>query len=368
MLINVSQHFGDDTIEFIDDQHIMSPAKAEWKVGKSIKRAPDMKETATIPVAIPGGGFLKTEVGYKTLQGKNPRPPHKPNQDALSIFVVDGHPNLVVYACFDGHGPYGEHASNFCRSRLHPSMLARGDQLNTNPKQALIDALAEVHSAFCSEETAKAGVDPIVSGTTCVAVLFDGKTMHVANVGDSRAIIGVMDNEKHELKTTELTDDHKPQRPDEKARLEKSSALLLTEREVRGFGDESKIYICRERGGDIVYGVLFTRSLGDLDAHNHLGVSALPEMTERIISENDRYIIIASDGVWDYMTNEEVMAFCTQFSDPLKAAEALVAEASNRWETRDADHRRDDITAIILKLGIVEAAAVSAVTNPADET
>jgi serine/threonine protein phosphatase PrpC len=360
LIFNVSQQsmMGDEKIEFVDEQNITSPPKADWKVGKAIKRAPDMKETVAVPVVIPqnqGGGVIKAEVGYKTLQGKNPRPPHKPNQDALSIFIVEGHPNLVVFACFDGHGPYGEHASQFCRSRLHPAMLNQGnDMLNTDPRQAFINAIADVHAQFCSDETTKQGVDPVVSGTTCVALLFEGKNIHIANVGDSRAIVGTIDSMKKQLKADPLTDDHKPQRPDERARLEQSSALLLTEREVRGFGDDSKIYICRERGGDIVYGVLFTRSLGDADAHIHLGVSAIPEMGLRTLGDNDRYFILASDGVWDYMTNEEVMDYCATNSDPLKAAEAIVADASERWATRDADNRRDDITVLVVKTDLIE--------------
>ena len=247
-------------------------------------------------------------------------------------------------------------------------MLDQGhDLLLSDPRQAFINAIGAVHAQFCSDETTKQGVDPVVSGTTCVAVLFDGKQMHIANVGDSRAIIGTIDPDKKVLKADPLTDDHKPQRPDERARLEQSSALLLTEREVRGFGDDSKIYICRERGGDIVYGVLFTRSLGDADAHIHLGVSATPEMGLRTLGDSDRYIVLASDGVWDYMTNEEVMEYCNTNKDPLKSAEAIVSDASERWATRDADNRRDDITVVVVKMDIVEPAPKIDPTPPAPE-
>ena len=106
LIFNVNQQnmMGEEKIDFVDEQNITSPPKADWKVGKAIKRAPDMREAVTIPVTIPkaqGGGFINAEVGYKTLQGKNPKPPHKPNQDALSIFIVEGHPNLVLFACFE---------------------------------------------------------------------------------------------------------------------------------------------------------------------------------------------------------------------------------------------------------------------------
>jgi hypothetical protein len=106
LIFNVSQHnmMGEEKIDFVDEQHITSPSKADWKVGKAIKRAPDLKESVVIPVVIPknqGGGIIKAELGYKTLQGKNPKPPHKPNQDAFSVFIVEGFPNLVVFSCFE---------------------------------------------------------------------------------------------------------------------------------------------------------------------------------------------------------------------------------------------------------------------------
>ena len=50
---------------------------------------------------------------------------------------------------------------------------------------------------------------------------------------------------------------------------------------MRGCGDDDKVYVCRERKGDIVYGVLFTRSIGDYDAHQNLGVESKPEVSER---------------------------------------------------------------------------------------
>ena len=109
-----------------------------------------------------------------------------------------------------------------------------------------------------------------------------------------------------------LSDDHKPQRRDERARLDATSAVLLTEREVRGCGDDNKVYVCRERDGDIVYGVLFTRSIGDFDAHQHLGISELPEISEVPIMPSTGFLVLASDGVWDHMTNQEVVdAFAT---------------------------------------------------------
>ena len=123
-------------------------------------------------------------VGYTTLQGKNPKPPHKPNQDSLSIFSVNGYPHLAMFSVFDGHGPYGEHASHFRRSALHQAFLKNAkDVIEKDPQLVLETAIFDVHSRFCSDSSAKAGVDPVVSGTTLVSFLLDGTKLYAANVG-----------------------------------------------------------------------------------------------------------------------------------------------------------------------------------------
>lgn len=359
MVFNLSSrsHVDPDDPEFSDDQHIMSPPEADWKIGKSLKRAPAMKQTHYFPVKVNGSDNIQKvmcAVGYTTLQGKNPKPPHKPNQDSLSVVSVQGFPNLAIFSVFDGHGPYGEHASHYCRSAIHEAFLKNPkDVIQNNPQQALETAIADLHSKFCSDSTVKAGVDPVVSGTTLVSVMLDGTKLIAANVGDSRAILGSY-NEDHTMKITELTDDHKPQREDEKKRLEEAKAILLTESEIRGFGDDSKIYICREKGGDIIYGVLFTRSVGDLDAHENLGISAKPEILVHQLTSKDRYLIIASDGVWDFMSNEEVLDIAMTVKDPLKSSEEITKTAKARWEERDQDGRRDDITVLVVKLEVIE--------------
>lgn len=132
---------------------------------------------------------------------------------------------------------------------------------------------------------------------------------------------------------------------------------------MRFFGVARARTIGREREREELtpnHSVLFSRSLGDHDAHTHLGISAEPEMAERDLGENDKFIILASDGVWDYSTNEEILDLCVANADPLKACDAIVALSSQRWDERDADHRRDDITVMIIKLDVSSAPAADA--------
>ena len=77
--------------------------------------------------------------------------------------------------------------------------------------------------------------------------------MITANVGDSRAVL-ISKAEDSELRVDPLSIDHKPTRMEERRRLEASAAVLMTEKQVRGVGDDEKTYICREKDGEIIYG------------------------------------------------------------------------------------------------------------------
>lgn len=95
-------------------------------------------------------------------------------------------------------------------------------------------------------------------------VFFHGLQYICCNVGDSRAMIarGPLAGGAP-LVSKALSIDHKPSRPDERARVQQSSAKILSETALRiSGGDPAKLYICRVHEGTIRYGVLFTRRRG----------------------------------------------------------------------------------------------------------
>ena len=91
----------------------------------------------------------------------------------------------------------------------------------------------------------------MVSGTTSICCLVNDGVIYIANIGDSRAVLGYINSNSNnnggsgggKITSKALSVDHKPQRPSERERLETTSAVLLTERAVRGFGDEEKVRI-----------------------------------------------------------------------------------------------------------------------------
>ena len=80
-------------------------------------------------------------------------------------------------------------------------------------------------------------------------------------------------------------------------------------------------------------GLAMTRSFGD-HAAAQVGVIATPEILEMNLMEGDQFIILASDGVWEFISNEEVAAIIMPHfkkNSAEKAAEAIIKESIKRW-------------------------------------
>jgi serine/threonine protein phosphatase PrpC len=93
-----------------------------------------------------------------------------------------------------------------------------------------------------------------------------------------------------------------------------------------------------------------SRSFGDKVAAS-VGVSSDPEITERTLQLEDKILVLASDGVWDVLSNQAVLDLVTPFykvGDARGAAELVCQSAENRW--KEEEDVVDDITAVILFL------------------
>lgn len=207
-------------------------------------------------------------------------------------------------------------------------------------------------------------------GTTAVTGYLRGTALGVANVGDSRMIVcrKVSDNSKR-WQGHALTRDQTCFREDERRRIRREAMLpveFLTMGMYYGevaktddFGEESieaaedppRVFMA----GQPLPGSAFTRSLGDTVAKS-LGVTAVPEVSEVQLYPADEAIVVASDGVFEFMEDDEVAelvrAHCKR--GPAAAAGALVDEAFDRWLAAGED-RTDDISAVVVYLENVPA-------------
>jgi len=95
-----------------------------------------------------------------------------------------------------------------------------------------------------------------------------------------------------------------------------------------------------------------SRSLGDFDGTD-AGVIATPTVTHRAIAEDDAFVVMASDGIWEMLTSEFVVSavggFLAQGQAATAAARFLIAKAAVEWKLEEGTYR-DDITAVVVYL------------------
>ena len=146
-----------------------------------------------------------------------------------------------------------------------------------------------------------------------------------------------------------MSNDHKPELPDEKARIlgmgGRIDSFHDADNDNAPLGPQ-RVWLLEQD----MPGLAMSRSLGDVLAHS-VGVSSLPEVLDYQIGIDDKFIVIGSDGVFEFLSNEQIMEIVMPFhkiNQPEAAANAVVKAAYKRW--REEEDVVDDITAVIVFL------------------
>jgi serine/threonine protein phosphatase PrpC len=292
--------------------------------------ANDHGEEATAAVSKAETEFI---VGYVCKKGLKPH--ESPNQDDFCIYRSE---DTGLYGVFDGHGPHGHEVSGFVRTTL-PRLLLESPDYVSNPEKALKYAFLKTHDAVKKADY----FESARSGSTATLVLHRDGYLYVAHVGDSRAILArrrsVPALKKELFCAEDLTEDHKPELPNEKRRIEQSGGEVLKAEYDIPF----RVYV----KGQMQPGLAMSRSIGDTMAAS-VGVSCSPDVKK--ISEKDiSFILLCSDGVWEFISSQEAADIVGKYprSDIQKAVEALGAESRRRWIEEEHDVV-DDITALCI--------------------
>mmetsp|Transcript_75576 Transcript_75576/g.133793 ORF Transcript_75576/g.133793 Transcript_75576/m.133793 type:complete len:362 (-) Transcript_75576:43-1128(-) len=273
------------------------------------------------------------QIGFACKKGLKPE---SPNQDDFCIICSDSD---VILGVFDGHGPYGHDISNFAHETL-PEQVVRDSRFKEDPAQALGDAFSKTHN-LCTEQAKSqngAVFDCTLSGTTATVVLQRQDSLHVAHVGDSRAVLA-KGRTASELKAEDLTVDHKPDIQEERRRIEEHGGQVR-----RLEGDiPHRVFLPNK----MYPGLAMTRSIGD-EVGVSAGVISTPDVSTRQIAQDWRFLVLCSDGVWEFIKSQEAVDIVKKFpaQDAQKSAEALASEAWNRW-IEEEGNVVDDITVIV---------------------
>lgn len=225
----------------------------------------------------------------------------------------DGVTQIGCFGCFDGHG--GAAASLFVRDNLFTNLLNHEAFAKNLPK-AVEDAYKETDEQYLKHDEKNRNDD----GCTAVTAVVVGKKLVVGHVGDSRAVLGKKDGT-----AVPLSDDHKPNRPDELHRVQSVGGTV--------------VHVGTWRVGGIL---AVSRSFGNRSLKQF--IIAHPETNVEELDETSRVLILATDGVWDVLKNEDAVEIALRYEDGEAAARAIVTAAYDRGS-------QDNISSIVCYFG-----------------
>ena len=244
--------------------------------------------------------------------------------------------NSLIICVLDGHGEHGDGVSISFREQLAAEMINH-PSWGTDIKKAAADAIAKVeHSVIRNFR-----IDTEFSGTTLSMAIVRGNTITGVNIGDSRVIIGK--EEEGKIVAEEFTHDHKPDSPKEQERILASGGRVFAVEYNDGNDGPPRVCLGHMDMPDLA----MSRLLGDAVAHT-AGVISDPEFTERELTESDKFIVVATDGLWEFVTNEETADMVAHCENPTRAVEMLMKEANARWMAEE--QVIDDTTIIVANL------------------
>ncbi|XP_049831416.1 LOW QUALITY PROTEIN: titin-like [Schistocerca gregaria] len=198
--------------------------------------------------------------------------------DLHAVFGIPDPSPACYYAVFDGHA--GTDAAIYGVSHLH-QFLAESPFYPKDPVRALKDAFRRTDQLFIE----KSHIENLRSGTTVVCALIrpEEKKLYVAWLGDSQALL------VRRGRMMRLVNPHKPDRPDERERIEKMGGCVMY------FGT------WRVNGQLAV-----SRAIGDSEYKPY--VCAEPDVTELSLDGTEDFLVLACDGLWDFVTEQQVAA------------------------------------------------------------
>ncbi|PWA96484.1 putative protein phosphatase 2C 47 [Artemisia annua] len=223
--------------------------------------------------------------------------------DDLSTLLGSLPKPAAFYGVFDGHG--GPEAAVYMKNNVKRLFL---QNLQISQTDEVEDSL---RNAFLSADLDLADDSSISpsTGSTAITALLLGRLLVVANVGDCRAVLS------RNGKAINMSQDHRPTYPPERKRVE----------DLGAFVDDGYLN-----------GVLsVTRALGDWDMKlPHGSTSPLiaePEVQQIVLTEEDEFLIIGCDGIWDVLSSQQAVKLVRRgllrHDDPERCAKALVKEA-----------------------------------------
>ncbi|CAD8072584.1 unnamed protein product [Paramecium sonneborni] len=226
--------------------------------------------------------------------------------------------NQFFYAVYDGHA--GHSVSVILENQLH-EYLQQDCDFEDNLEKAIINSFEKMNQYIlnCQDENQNLG------GSTALCVINNNKDLYVVNLGDSACVLITEDK-----KIEKLNLEHKLNREDEFKRVEQIATILDRHSIPRINGE-----------------LAVTRAFGD-KKHRQSGLIAIPEIMIHKIQEKDKYLILASDGFWDIIKNEELQNLIENWNK--KEIDQLAQYLLEKASSKNTNYKKDNMTLIIVDI------------------
>ncbi|KAM4695105.1 integrin-linked kinase-associated serine/threonine phosphatase 2C [Discoglossus pictus] len=196
---------------------------------------------------------------------------------------------LLYFAVFDGHG--GTRASQFAAHHLHRNLLKKlprgeGSSVEKAIKKCLLEAFKQTDEEFLKQ--AASHKPAWKDGTTAICVLVADNILYIANLGDSRALLCRFNEETQKPTVLSLSREHNPTQYEERMRIQRAGGNV--------------------RDGRVLGVLEVSRSLGD-GQYKRCGVISIPEVKRCPLTNGDRFVLLACDGLFKVFSPEEAVNF-----------------------------------------------------------
>ncbi|XP_035390401.1 protein phosphatase, Mg2+/Mn2+ dependent, 1Da isoform X2 [Electrophorus electricus] len=341
-----------------DELNAAEHGETEVEIGNGeLENVPAEPGAPATPVTAAEGPRLTENDGRRSAESRHTGPPRA----------------VAFYAVFDGHG--GPDAACYAREHLWDLIKKQRGFWSRDDEEvctAIRKGFIACHHAMWKklpEWPRTATGLPSTSGTTASIAVIRRDRLYVAHVGDSAVVLGVQDGPSEDtLRAEEVTQDHKPELPKERKRIEALGGSVIKKSGVnRVVWKRPRLThngpVRRSTVIDQIPFLAVARALGDLWSYDFYSGEFVvsPEPDTAVIKldlKRHRYIILGSDGLWNMVSPQEAVTIC-QDTDRAKArcqrtkanvcsAHELVNSALQRWNQRML--RADNTSAIVICL------------------
>lgn len=280
---------------------------------------------------------------------------------------VETRPDATFVGVYDGHG--GPDASHFISDHLFFHLMRLAQENGTISEDVVRNAFSATEDGFLAHVRRTHQIKPLIAaiGSCClVGVIWKG-TLYVANVGDSRAVIGCL-GKSNNIIAEQLTRDH-------------NASMEEVRQELRSLHPDDSHIVVLKHGVWRIKGIIqVSRSIGDAylkkpefsidpsvqrfrlsEPLRRPVLTAEPSIYARVLRPQDKFLIFASDGLWEHLTNQEAAEIVYNYPRAgiaRRLVRAALQEAARKREMRYVDLKKvekgirrffhDDITVVVI--------------------